>query len=226
MSAPSELRIRLLGGLEVEGIPLAEVGSRKARTVVKVLALGRGSVVPTGAVIEALWPSDAPARPVEQVRVLVSRLRKSLGGPRLIRNEVGWALRVDWLDVAELEARAAEAGERLDAGQHASARAAAQAAVELLRGPLVPAEDGAWVAGDRGLCERWPAGFDSSSPRRRGWQAMQRPRQSTPSRHSTLTPSTRLRCGSPCGRMPRAAGQPQLSRCMPGCGVAWPRSSV
>ncbi|MEY2457319.1 MAG: hypothetical protein QOK06_2413, partial [Acidimicrobiaceae bacterium] len=35
------LRIRLLGGLDVEGLEEKEIGSRKARTLVKVLALGR-----------------------------------------------------------------------------------------------------------------------------------------------------------------------------------------
>jgi DNA-binding SARP family transcriptional activator len=145
----------LLGGLDVEGTPTAQLGSRKARTLVKVLALGRSAAVPTGAVCEALWPDEgAPARPVDQVGVLVSRLRKVLGPDRLVRTEAGWWLAVDWLDVAELEARATEALERLDAGQHASARTAARAALDLARGPLLPDDEGPWVEGERARCER------------------------------------------------------------------------
>lgn len=48
----SGLGVRLLGGLDVEAVPAAALGSRKARLLVKVLALGRGDVVPTGAVID------------------------------------------------------------------------------------------------------------------------------------------------------------------------------
>ncbi|MEJ7583267.1 MAG: BTAD domain-containing putative transcriptional regulator [Acidimicrobiales bacterium] len=155
MAAPSALRIRLFGGLDVEGVSPTDLGSRKARTLVKVLALARGAVAPTGVVLEALWPGDAaPAQPVEQAGVLVSRLRKTLGSDRLLRTEAGWALKIDWLDVAELEARGAEAVERLDAGQYASARTAARAALDVVRGPLLPDDEGPWVEGPRAACER------------------------------------------------------------------------
>jgi len=74
-----QLRVRLLGGLDVEGVGGPGLGSRKARTLVKVLALARGTAVPADSVVEALWPDDedTPARPVEQVGVLVSRLRSA-----------------------------------------------------------------------------------------------------------------------------------------------------
>lgn len=41
----AQLRVRVLGGLAVEGMDEREMGSRKGRTVLKVLALGRGSPV-------------------------------------------------------------------------------------------------------------------------------------------------------------------------------------
>src|SRR3984893_12417586 len=120
MSGLSQLRVRLFGGLEVEGIDGLTLGSRKARTLVKVLALARGAAVPADTVVEALWPGDdMPAKPVEQVGVLVSRLRSVLGAERLTRSDVGGALAVDWLDVAELEARVDEAAARLGAGNPA-----------------------------------------------------------------------------------------------------------
>jgi DNA-binding SARP family transcriptional activator len=143
----SQLRVRLLGGLEVEGVDDSGLGSRKARTLVKVLALGRKAPVPPDTVIEALWPGDdVPARPVEQVGVLVSRLRSVLGPHRLRRSDAGWTLEVDWLDVTELEARVDEGAARLAAGNLTAARAAARAALALVRGELLADEpERAWA---------------------------------------------------------------------------------
>src|SRR5947199_10661084 len=125
-----QLRVRLLGGLDVDGVDERALGSRKARTLVKVLALGRGQPVPADAVVDALWPGDdVPAKPTEQVGVLVSRLRSVLGSERLVRSDAGWALLVDWLDIAELDERVEEAAARLTAGSASAARAAARAAL-------------------------------------------------------------------------------------------------
>ncbi|MGQ0576920.1 MAG: AfsR/SARP family transcriptional regulator, partial [Pseudonocardia sp.] len=144
------MRTRLLGGLEIEGLRPAQVGSRKARTLVKVLALGRGAPVPAGRVIDALWGDEPPARPLEQVGVLVSRLRAVLGVERLERDDTGWSLRVDWLDVVELDDRVREAADRLAAGRPAAARAAARAALALVRGELLADEpDAPWAEADR-----------------------------------------------------------------------------
>ncbi|HEX8802985.1 MAG TPA: winged helix-turn-helix domain-containing protein, partial [Acidimicrobiales bacterium] len=111
-----DLRVRLLGGLDVEGRAPHQVGSRKARTLLKVLALARGAPVPVERLVDAAWPEGPPARPADQVGVLVSRLRGVLGADRLTRGEGGYALVCDWLDVVELEARVAEAAARLAAG--------------------------------------------------------------------------------------------------------------
>lgn len=150
------LRIRLLGGLDVEGVDERELGSRKARTLIKVLALGRGAPVAADAVVEALWPDDdLPSKPVEQVGVLVSRLRSVLGPERLSRSDAGWSLAADWLDVDELEARVDEAAARLAAGNPAAARAAARAALTLARGDLLADEpDARWADAARAAVAR------------------------------------------------------------------------
>jgi DNA-binding SARP family transcriptional activator len=140
-----ELRIRLLGGLAVEGVPERDLGSRKARTLIKVLALARGKPVAVERIADVLWGDALPARPGDQVGVLISRLRGVLGPDRLLRSDAGYALRVDWLDLDELGARADEAAVRLAAGQFAAARAAADAALNVAHGPLLPDEDGEWV---------------------------------------------------------------------------------
>jgi DNA-binding SARP family transcriptional activator len=151
VGSPEQLRVRLLGGLDIEGLDERAIGSRKARTLVKVLALARGSAVSADTVVEALWPDgDAPTKPMDQIGVLVSRLRSVIGGDRLARSDAGWSLTVDWLDVAELENRVDEAAARLAAGSPTAARAAARAALDLIRGELLADEpDPVWAEAER-----------------------------------------------------------------------------
>lgn len=153
---PEQLRVRLLGGLDVEGLDERAVGSRKARTLVKILALARGAPVTADAVMDALWVGgDKPAKPMEQIGVLVSRLRAVVGVERLVRSDAGWALTVDWLDVVELEHRVEEASARLAAGSATAARAAAGAALALVRGPFLADEpDPVWAETDRAAVSR------------------------------------------------------------------------
>ena len=108
------------------------------------------------AVIDTLWPNeDVPAKPMEQIGVLVSRLRAVLGSDRLVRSDAGWALAIDWLDVVELEDRVTEAAARLAAGSPTAARAAARAALALVRGELLADEpDPVWAEADRALVRR------------------------------------------------------------------------
>jgi DNA-binding SARP family transcriptional activator len=147
--ALTQLRVRLLGGLTVEGLDEHAVGSRKGRTVLKLLALARGAPVGVERIAGVVWGDDEPARAAEQVGVLVSRLRGVLGAERLGRTDAGYALHCDWLDVDELSARVTEAERRHAVGHAAAARAAAEAALALARGPLLPDEDGEWVEVER-----------------------------------------------------------------------------
>src|SRR5438034_6144123 len=141
-----ELRVRLLGGLDVEDVPTKDLGSRKARTLLKLLTLARGKPVSADRVIDVLWGDDPPAKPVDQVSVLVSRLRLALGPTRITRTDAGWSLEVGWLDVAELETRVEEAAARLHAGSPTAALAAARAALALVRGDFLADEpDARWA---------------------------------------------------------------------------------
>ncbi|MEO7428993.1 MAG: bacterial transcriptional activator domain-containing protein, partial [Acidimicrobiales bacterium] len=140
-----DLRVRLLGGLSVEGLEPTTVGSRKARTLLGSLGARRGRPASGDWLAEVLWGDDLPARPADQVGVLVSRLRGVLGADRIVRNDAGYALRADWLDVEELEARAGDAQARLQAGDTLAARLAASMGLDLARGPLLPEEEGGWV---------------------------------------------------------------------------------
>jgi DNA-binding SARP family transcriptional activator len=149
-----ELRVRLLGGLEVDGLVPAALGSRKARTLFAALACGRGVPRTIDALADAVWGDEPPARVADQVGVLASRLRGVIGTERIERSDAGLRLHVDWLDVAELDVQAARAAERLGAGDALGARLAAGMGLDLVRGPLLPEHDGGWVDGPRASTAR------------------------------------------------------------------------
>jgi DNA-binding SARP family transcriptional activator/tetratricopeptide (TPR) repeat protein len=141
--------VRVLGGLVVEGLSDRDLGSRKGRQLMKVLLTARGTPVSTGQLAEALWGDEQPAQPVDQVGVLVSRLRSVLGADRLPRTDGGYALVPDWLDLDELEERVREARDALAVGRLGAAFTAAEAGVMLARGEVLPEEDGEWVEAPR-----------------------------------------------------------------------------
>jgi DNA-binding SARP family transcriptional activator len=142
------LRVRLLGGLEVEGTDAKALGSRKGRRLLALLAV-RGAPVPADVAVEALWGDAPPSSPADQVAVLVSRLRNALGAERITRTDAGYVLHADWLDTAALHDLVTEAERRVHARGWPAARTAADAALALLRGPLLPEEDGDWCAAER-----------------------------------------------------------------------------
>ncbi len=140
------LAVRVLGDFGVDGVEPQTLGSRKARQALHVLALGQGHAVPVGVLTDALWDDAPPARPEDQVAVLMSRLRSVLGRDRIEHRDYGYLLRYDWLDAAELAALVAELERRREAGTAASASAAAaRVALSLVRGADPAA---ATVAGD------------------------------------------------------------------------------
>ena len=147
------MRVRVLGGFAVDGLPERDLGSRKARVLLKVLALARGAPVSVDRLADILWAEELPSRPADQVGVLVSRLRRVVGGDRLTRSEGGYRLAADWLDVDEVGRLADRATEAMGDGRIAAARTAADTALSLVRGPLLPEETGEWVAAERASAE-------------------------------------------------------------------------
>jgi DNA-binding SARP family transcriptional activator len=148
------MRVRVLGPLVVEDVEPSALGGRKARTLLAALGVARGQVVEADTLIQLVWPESPPAKPSDQISVLVSRLRRTLGAHRIVRSATGYELVADWIDVVELDERVAEAASRLHAGNAATARAAAQAALELVRGRLAVDEDAPWFDDQRALVER------------------------------------------------------------------------
>ena len=139
------LVVRVLGDFRVDGIPPQSLGSRKGRLVLWLLALGAGQAVPAGVLIDALWPDAPPARPDDQLAVLVSLLRSVLGRDRIERGDGGYRLAYDWLDAAELAAVTDEVERRRGAANPLGAAAAARVALGLLRGSGPPPGPGEWA---------------------------------------------------------------------------------
>ncbi|MDT4996738.1 MAG: hypothetical protein QOD45_806, partial [Pseudonocardiales bacterium] len=147
---PAPMRVRLAGQLSVEldGAPVApaRLGSRKARTVLGVLAAADTATVAPAELEAALWPQDPPADPAAVVASLVSRLRRVLGAEAIVGGRGGYrlgpAVEVD----VTLARRLIEEAERRLAGQPALAASAAERARQLLgSGAVLSDERGDWA---------------------------------------------------------------------------------
>ena len=153
MSPPEGVvRLRLSSTLQVDaaGDTLAgrNLGSRKARTLLALLASVRGRAVATDHLVEVLWADRPPADPAANVATIVSRLRRTVGRDLVVGLPGAYALGGSWsLDLAEAEQLCAQAASRSAAGQHAVADAAAAAAQELLGTgtALLDEDDDGWV---------------------------------------------------------------------------------
>ncbi len=137
--------MRVLGDFGVDGVQPQAVGSRKGRLALRVLALAAGQVVPADVLIDVLWGDMPPARPEDQLAVLVSRLRSVLGRERIERRDGGYLLNCDWVDASELAALTDEADRRRDTGNVVGAAAAARIILSLLRGYGPPPLPGGWA---------------------------------------------------------------------------------
>ncbi len=157
------VRFRLIGpfGVSRDGRALAdrEVGSRKGRTLLKLLLLERGRLVPSDRIGEVLWGDSPPPRWERDLATLVSRLRAVFGpgavagGPSGYRFVLGERFEVD-LEEAERLVRESEG--RLASGEPALAVAAADRALEIVgRGMLLEDEPYAeWALSAREACGR------------------------------------------------------------------------
>jgi DNA-binding SARP family transcriptional activator len=139
------LAVRVLGDFGVDGVEPQAFGSKKARLALHLLALAEGRSVSAEVLIEALWEGAAPARPEDQVAVLMSRLRSVLGRDRIEHRDRGYLLRCDWLDATELTVLTGEVERRRQAGNVMGAVAAARVALSLIRGAGPQPLPGEWA---------------------------------------------------------------------------------
>jgi hypothetical protein len=139
------LAVRVLGDFGVDGVEPHALGSKKGRLALYLLALAEGQAVPADVLVDTLWGDVPPARPEDQLAVLISRLRTVLGRERIQRRDRGYVLVCDWLDAAELATLTEEIDRRRGAGNVLGAAAAARVALSLLRGYGPPTVPGEWA---------------------------------------------------------------------------------
>ena len=156
-AAAAVVTIRLLGRFAVlrgdEEIPARAYGGRLPRQLLRLLVLRRGALISKDVIAEALWPRRPPADTGGNIEVQVSRIRRALADPALIRTGPGGysltAGRECWVDTEAFLAAAGN-GRRLLADRPAEALAAFRNALELWHGePLAEDTYAEWAQPDR-----------------------------------------------------------------------------
>ena len=141
---PDGVQLRLVGTFAVAcgGTPVAgpDLGSRKARTLLKLLAVERPRTVTADRIAEVLWGAAQPAGPAENIATFVSRLRRILGADAIHGGRTGYRLGPPpavQVDLDEAGRWADEAERRLATAEPALAVAAATRGHDVLAAGLV-----------------------------------------------------------------------------------------
>ncbi|MGC5019751.1 BTAD domain-containing putative transcriptional regulator [Micromonospora sp. DT47] len=121
-----------------------DLGPGKQRAVLAVLLLSAGRPVPTGQIVEAVWPEEPPANGPNVVQKYVAGLRRVLEPDRSPRTpgqvlsltDAGYLLRItpEAVDAVRFERGVHRARQRYSAGRTAEALAELTAALELWQG--------------------------------------------------------------------------------------------
>ena len=156
----SSVRVRVLGPLRVyvDGRRVDDAPAGRAATLLALLAVDAGHLVPVDRIIDSLWPAGPPAKAEQNVASLVSRLRRVVGRQRIEGGRNGYRLVLAdgvTTDLRESEMAVSEAEAELAAGAYAAACTAAREALSLLAGGELLEDDpyAAWVEAPRRRAE-------------------------------------------------------------------------
>lgn len=146
------LTVRVLGAFLVlpSGGPMrhgVEVGSRKARMLLAMLAVSPGHLT-TDRIAATLWGDAPPRDPAANIATLVSRLRAIIGAPAVEKVGASYRLGADVLvDLRDTADLVANAESLLWRGEPGSARTAALCAARVLaRGDVLAEQpDALWA---------------------------------------------------------------------------------
>jgi DNA-binding SARP family transcriptional activator len=127
----------VLGPLElvVDAAPV-RLTARRQRALLAALLLRAGTVVPVGALIEALWGDDPPDSAASVLRLYVTNVRRCLPPGRLVTRSPGYLLRLEEgeLDAERFEELFADGRRALAQGNPRLARSLLGRALDLWRG--------------------------------------------------------------------------------------------
>jgi DNA-binding SARP family transcriptional activator/Tfp pilus assembly protein PilF len=149
----------VLGDLEVRADGRrVDVGHARQRSVLAVLLLDLGRVVPAGQLIDRVWGEDQPGSVRNVLYGYVARLRAAIAGAgdpgvALARRAGGYLLEAgpEQVDLHRFRRLVAEAGAA--AGEDERAAVLLRGALGLWRGPSLAGLDSPWLAGMRDTLE-------------------------------------------------------------------------
>jgi predicted ATPase/DNA-binding SARP family transcriptional activator len=136
----------MLGPLEVRAGSgeVLEVGGTRLRTLLIMLALRPGQLVPASQLIDGLWPDQPPAGALNALQALISRLRRALPEAVVEAGPSGYRLAVQPQDTDIVQfGELAAAGRAQLRTDPAAAAATLHRALGLWRGPALPEVAGA-----------------------------------------------------------------------------------
>ncbi|HEX7309201.1 BTAD domain-containing putative transcriptional regulator [Lentzea sp.] len=116
------------------------IGGPRPRTLLALLAMRVGEIVPLDRLVDELYGSEPPADAANGLQSQVSRLRRALGGADLIEfHPAGYrlALAADQVDAHRFAALAADGRKALDQGDAQTAESLLSEALRLWRGPAL-----------------------------------------------------------------------------------------
>jgi DNA-binding SARP family transcriptional activator len=138
------MEFRILGPLEVaDGDRLAPLASAKERALLALLLLEPNRVVPAERLIDQLWDGRPPESAATSLRVLVSRLRKTLArlddAELIVTRAPGYVLTASPgdIDASRFDALVTRGRSLLTAGDAEAAAGLLRQALELWRGPAL-----------------------------------------------------------------------------------------
>jgi DNA-binding SARP family transcriptional activator/tetratricopeptide (TPR) repeat protein len=175
------VRVRLVGPLRVyvDGRRVADPPAGRAASLLALLAVDAGHLVPIDRIIDDLWPDGPPAKARENVASLVSRLRRLVGRERIEGSRSGYRLLLSddlRIDLRDAEAAVLEAESQLFSGAFSPACIAARDVLAILdAGELLEDDPYAqWAEAPRRRAEAlkrrarralWTAALEMDDPR-------------------------------------------------------------
>jgi DNA-binding SARP family transcriptional activator len=137
MGQPPEVQVTIVGpfGVHHHGqiMPSQNIGSRKARMLLALLAVDPRRLTGVEAIAEALWAA-APRRAAQDIATLVSRLRAALGWHAVAGGRAGYRLgEAVQVDLHDAVGYVNIAVRQLRTGEHPTALRAASSALHLLQ---------------------------------------------------------------------------------------------